>query len=105
MNSQLKRGVVELCVMKILSNKSMSTFEVLESISSDLEINENTVYPILRRLTSDSLVEIEKVSDGIGAPRKYFQLSKDGKGKLDSLLTEWNKFIGNVQRILGGQNE
>ena len=105
MNAQFKRGVVELCVMKILSSKPKSTFEILELISKDLEVNENTVYPILRRLTSDSLLVIEKKNVGVGAPRKYFNITELGEEKLVELEKAWTKFIGSVLKIMEGNYE
>lgn len=101
MNSQFKRGIVELCVMKLLNSRRMSTFEVLQIISKDLDVNENTVYPILRRLSNDGLLAIEKSKEGIGAPRKYYFLTDLGAAKLITLETEWNGFIQNVSNILG----
>lgn len=105
MNSQFKRGVVELCVMKILSIRAMSTFEVLEVISNDLNVNENTVYPILRRLTSDEFLEVKKNNIGVGAPRKYFYLTMLGKERLLELENEWNTFLRSVSKIMGDKHE
>ncbi len=106
MNSQFKRGIVELCVMKLLSNRHMSTFEILQIISKDLEVNENTVYPILRRLSKENLLAIEaNKEEGMGAPRKYYYLTDEGANRLEQLELEWNKFLGNVSNILGGNYE
>ena len=105
MNSQFKRGIVELCVMKLLSARRMSTFEVLQIISKDLDVNENTVYPILRRLSNDNLLAIEKSNEGMGAPRKYYYLTELGASRLVSLEQQWNGFITNVSNILGGNYE
>ncbi|XMB85994.1 PadR family transcriptional regulator [Mycoplasmatota bacterium WC44] len=105
MNSQYKKGVVELCVMKILSNRAMSTFEVLEIISNDLSVNENTVYPILRRLTNDNFLEVKKNNIGVGAPRKYYYLTESGFARLEDLETEWNNFIKGISKIMGGKYE
>lgn len=105
MNSQFKRGIVELCVMKLLSARHMSTFEVLQIISKDLDVNENTVYPILRRLKNDKLLDVEKSSEGMGAPRKYYYLTTLGEERLKNLENDWNGFITNVSNILGGNYE
>ena len=47
MNTQFKKGVVELCILKLLSEKDMYGFEVIEALANLLFVNENTVYPIL----------------------------------------------------------
>ena len=49
MNTQFKKGVIEMCVLKLVSQKDMYGFEVIETISKEIDVNENTIYPILRR--------------------------------------------------------
>ena len=102
MNSQFKRGVLELCVLKVISKKKMSAFEVINVIAMDIDVNENTVYPILRRLTNDGLFQIDKENVGVGAPRKYYSLTDLGNEKLLALEDDWLSFISGVNNILGG---
>ena len=82
MNSQFKRGIIEMCVMKIISRKDMYGFELIENISQEIEVNENTIYPILRRLTKQGLFDTYTESMSIGAPRKYYKLTEHGTEKL-----------------------
>ncbi len=102
MNTQFKKGIIELCVMKLVSNKDMYGFEVIENISKEIEVNENTIYPILRRLTKQELFETYKESMSIGAPRKYYKLTKKGLERLEEAEYEWTSFLESVSRILGG---
>lgn len=106
MITQFKKGIVELCVLKMISRKDMYGFEVIDTISKEIEVNENTIYPILRRLTTQEYFETYKESMSIGAPRKYYKMTGLGQEKLDQAEMEWNKFVESVQRILGGnENE
>ncbi|XMB67206.1 PadR family transcriptional regulator [Mycoplasmatota bacterium zrk1] len=91
--------------MKILSSRAMSTYEILEVISNDLDVNENTIYPILRRLTNDGFLVIEKKNVGVGAPRKYFNITDLGKKKFVELEESWNMFIASVLKIMEGKYE
>ena len=102
MNSQFKRGIIEMCVMKIISRKDMYGFELIENISQEIEVNENTIYPILRRLTKQELFDTYTESMSIGAPRKYYTLTDLGKKRLDDYEAEWKSFLDSVYRILGG---
>ena len=102
MNTQFKKGIIELCVLKIVSTKDMYGFEVIENISKEIEVNENTIYPILRRLTKQEYFETYKEVVSIGAPRKYYRLTPLGKQKLGEAEQEWIEFLGSVMRILGG---
>lgn len=102
MNSQFKRGIIEMCVLKIISRKDMYGFELIENISQEIEVNENTIYPILRRLTKQELFDTYTESMNIGAPRKYYTLTEQGKNKLQEYENEWKTFLDSVYRILGG---
>jgi len=102
MNSQFKRGIIEMCVLKIISRKDMYGFELIENISKEIEVNENTIYPILRRLTNQALFDTYTESMSVGAPRKYYTLTDMGKEKLAEYENEWKKFLDSVYKILGG---
>lgn len=102
MNTQFKKGIIEMCVLKIISKKDMYGFELIQSISQEIEVNENTIYPILRRLTKQGLFDTYTETMSIGAPRKYYKITADGAVKLDDYMTEWKTFIDSVYRILGG---
>lgn len=102
MNTQFKKGIIELCVMKIVSQKDMYSFEVIETISKEIEVNENTIYPILRRLTKQEYFETYKEVGSVGAPRKYYKLTTTGKEKLNEAELEWSSFLESVSRVLGG---
>lgn len=102
MNAQFKRGIIEMCVLKMISREDMYGFQVIETISVEIEVNENTVYPILRRLTQQGLFDTYSESMSIGAPRKYYKLTDLGKEKLFEYENEWKKFLDGVYKILGG---
>ena len=102
MNTQFKKGIIELCVLKIVSKKDMYGFEVIENIAKEIEVNENTIYPILRRLTIQDYFDTYKEVVSVGAPRKYYRLTPLGKRKLQEAEKEWTDFLASVTRILGG---
>ncbi len=102
MNTQFKKGIIELCVMKLVNDKDMYGLEVIETISKEIEVNENTIYPILRRLTKQGYFDTYKEAEGVGAPRKYYRLTSEGIERLDESLNEWTQFLTRVTRILGG---
>ncbi len=104
MNSQFKRGIIEMCVLKIISRKDMYGFELIDNISQEIEVNENTIYPILRRLTKQGLFDTYTESMSIGAPRKYYTLTELGSIKLNEYEREWKTFLDSVFTILGGPN-
>lgn len=56
MNTQYKKGVLELCVLELLKRRDRYGYEISEYLSRHIEIADGTVYPILRKLKSDGLV-------------------------------------------------
>lgn len=105
MNTQFKKGIIELCVMKLVSNEDASGIDLIEELSNRLDVTENTVYPILRRLTKQGYFKTYKQQRGMGAPRKYYTLTDEGKSQLIVYQDEWASFLEEVTSILGGQDE
>jgi len=102
MNAQMKKGVVELCILKLIEEKKSSAFEILSKIKT-LEVNENTIYPILRRLKSDGFLFQEKSQSDVGAPRKYYGLTEEGKRELELKIHEWYALVNHVNLIMEGK--
>jgi|LGOV01.1.fsa_nt_gb PadR family transcriptional regulator PadR len=92
MNAQLKKGVLELCVLSRLSEKDMYGYELYQELNQILKISESTIYPILRKLVQGLLCTTYLKESNEGPPRKYFKLTNVGVAKLKLLITEWNGF-------------
>ncbi len=102
MNTQFKKGIVEMCVLSLMEHKDLYGFEVIEALATAIEVNENTVYPILRRLTAQGLFSTYVEQTSLGAPRKYYHLTDLGQERLGEYRYEWQSFLKGVNRILGG---
>ena len=108
MNAQFKRGIVELCVLSELIMEDMYGYKIINNISKDIDVNENTVYPILRRLTKEGYFTTYLVESDLGAPRKYYKVTEKGFNYYMELRDSWDQFIGGVYEILnkgGKKNE
>ncbi|HLT00284.1 MAG TPA: PadR family transcriptional regulator [Acholeplasma sp.] len=103
MNTQFKKGVIEICILKIVDDQDMYGFEIIEKLSKLLDVNENTIYPILRRLTEQDMFETYLQESPHGAPRKYYRITNQGKESLKTYQNEWQSFIENVMKILKGE--
>ncbi|MFW6319659.1 MAG: PadR family transcriptional regulator [Bacillota bacterium] len=102
MNAQFKKGVVEMCILKLVSDHDMYGLEVIEGISEEIDVNENTVYPILRRLTVAGYFDTYKEKNVSGPDRKYYRVTEKGIIYLNALLDEYHDFTSKVERIIGG---
>ncbi|MFP4077616.1 MAG: PadR family transcriptional regulator [Bacillota bacterium] len=105
MDAQFKRGIVELLVMKILQKGPSTSHEVIKALKDAMDVTANTVYPILRRLNDKGYASVEKVPSKIGAPRKLYRLSDEGKARLMNLEGEWKDFLTRALTILGGTSD
>ena len=101
MNPQFKKGVLELCVLTMISRKDYYGYELVEEISKVLEISEGTLYPILRRLTEEGYFETYLRESTEGPPRKYYRITKGGKDFQKNQLKQWNEFNQQIETLIG----
>jgi|SRR3954469_4336791 PadR family transcriptional regulator PadR len=100
---QLKKGVLELCVLELLSQHDSYAYEIATRLAEEIGMGEGTVYPLMRRLDSNGLVETYLVESNSGPPRKYYRLTRAGKLELASQRQSWRDFARSVDRILGSR--
>lgn len=100
MNTQYKKGVLELCVLSMLKRQDWYGYEISEYLSKRIDIADGTVYPILRKLKSDGLVSTYLSEDSGGPPRKYYSLTELGRSTYESDAAEYLNFAKNVEIML-----
>ena len=103
MNIQYKKGVLELCVLSMLSRCDRYGYDVSEMLSRHIDISDGTVYPILRKLKSDGLVTTYLVEESGGPPRKYYSLTQLGKEEYEKSRDEWLGFAETIAKLLKGE--
>ncbi|WOF15657.1 PadR family transcriptional regulator [Methanoplanus sp. FWC-SCC4] len=100
MNIQFKKGVLDLCVLSLLSKKECYGYEIVQVISDAVEISEGTIYPLLRRLKKDGYLETYILESTGGPPRKYYSITEKGREMEQNLRKEWFSFVSNVNLYL-----
>ncbi len=103
MNIQCRSGLLELCVLSILSRKDSYGFELVEEVSKSVKISKGTIYPTMRRLVKSEMVDFYFSNNAEGPKRKYYKLTDTGKKQLDSLNVEWERLKSGVTVIVGGE--
>lgn len=98
---QLKKGVLALCVLALLSHADSYAYEIASRLTRDIDMGEGTIYPLMRRMQSDGLVETYLVESQSGPPRKYYRLTAQGHRSLEQQKTEWVAFTQAVNAIVG----
>lgn len=100
MNVQFKKGVLELCVLVLLDKQDRYGYELVQKISDQIEISEGSVYPLLRRLTSEEYFITYLKESTEGPSRKYYRLTTKGRTYLHELLKEWQEFSSGVNQLI-----
>jgi PadR family transcriptional regulator PadR len=101
---QLKKGVLELCVLALLSRGDAYGYEIASRLAKGIEMGEGTVYPLMRRMQADGLVDTYLKESTAGPPRKYYKLTAPGRESFAAQKSEWSSFSAAVNAILeGGQ--
>ena len=100
MNTQYKKGVLELCVLSLLKKQDRYGYEISDCLSKQIDIADGTVYPILRKLKSDGLVTTYLQEESGGPPRKYYKLTKLGAETYETDRIDYLKFAKAIENIL-----
>ncbi|MBE0447122.1 MAG: PadR family transcriptional regulator [Actinobacteria bacterium] len=106
-DAQLKKGLVELCILAMAVEKERYGYELTSALSSadGFSVPEGTVYPVLRRLAADGLLESRWEESSSGPPRKYYRATPRGVARLDQLISQWRVTTAAVDRFINDIQE
>lgn len=91
MKAQMRKGVLELCILKLLTNNEMYPSEIISSLKkSELIVVEGTLYPLLTRLKKAGVLDYRWEESESGPPRKYYKVTDFGKHFLKELEKTWS---------------
>ncbi len=102
MNTQFKKGVLELIVLKAIVADDLYGYQLVSRINEVIQVNEGTIYPLLKRLSNDHLLESYLKESTEGPPRKYYHITSLGLARYEALLEEWTNFSESVNTYLKG---
>ena len=100
MDTQIKKGLLDLCVLSFLIDKDRYGYEIVQSISKSIEVSEGTIYPILRRLSKEGYFETYIVESNEGPARKYYRITALGIEFYKKQLNSWEKLKNGMDSIL-----
>ncbi len=105
MNTQFKKGVLELIVLEAVRKQDRYGYELVEEVSRVIDVNEGTIYPLLKRMTNEHYFETYLRESTEGPPRKYYHITAGGILYRDQLERDWNELEQSVGRFLREQKE
>ena len=106
---ELKRGSLELIVLHLLAPGEAYGYEIVTKLTTQtngaLGVTDGTLYPVLYRLERAGFVAVRWETPERGVPRKYYQLTPEGRRELARLKHDWNAFAGAMARLLANEEE
>ena len=92
MDAQLKKGVLELCLLQCLSGEPKYGYDVIQTMRGCFpDVTESTFYAILRRLAKEGAADTFQGSESNGPARKYYRLTDDGRDRLAQMAADWRE--------------
>ena len=104
MDIQLKRGLLDICVLAAIKNEPSYGYQIIKDIKPYLEISESTRYPILRRLETAEQLTVQTAEHN-GRLRKYYYITECGKKRIEAFRQDWNEILSIYQFITRRGNE
>lgn len=100
MDAQMKKGVLEMCILYKLKDEELYGYELMKSIRQTFpDVYEGSIYTILRRLNTTDHTQITQRKSLNGPARKYYGITPTGSEYLDQMLTEWKEVVNSVSAL------
>ena len=97
---QLRKGVLELCVLALLDREDSYAYDIASRLADEIGMGEGTIYPLMRRMQSDGLFSTDLVESRSGPPRKYYRLTVAGRAAFNKQGADWASFSAAVDKII-----
>lgn len=98
--AQMRKGILEYCILSILNQKDAYTSEIIERLKrAQMIVVEGTLYPILTRQKNQGLLAYRWEESLQGPPRKYYSLTDEGRDYLSQLDEAWNELCTQIELI------
>jgi PadR family transcriptional regulator PadR len=92
MDIQLKRGLLDVCVLAAIKNEDSYGYQIIKDLKPFVDISESTLYPILRRLEGAELLTVYS-SEHNGRLRKYYRITAAGSQRIADFKEEWKEMV------------
>lgn len=103
MDIQLKRGMLDVCVLSALLREDSYGYKIIKDLQPCVEISESTLYPILRRLEGTGALSVYSAEHN-GRLRKYYAITQSGRERIQEFLEEWKAMLNIYEYIEGEMN-
>ncbi len=104
MDIQLKRGMLDVCVLAAIKNEESYGYQIIKDMKPYVSVSESTLYPILRRLEAGKLLTV-RTAEHNGRLRKYYRITPSGLSRLEEFAEEWKEIMLIYQFVVRGDEK
>ena len=104
MDGQLKRGLLDVCVLAAIKNEDSYGYKIIKDMKPYIEMSESTLYTILKRLELAGLLTVRTV-EHCGRLRKYYHITRAGLGRIEDFRAEWREVIRIYEFVTKGDEK
>ena len=98
MDIQLKRGLLDVCVLRAIKNEDSYGYKIIKDMKPYIELSESTLYTILKRLESAEMLTVHTAEHG-GRLRKYYHITDKGLVRIEEFKQEWQEIMSIYQFV------
>ena len=103
MDIQLKRGLLEVCVLAAIKNEDSYGYKIIKDMKPYIEMSESTLYTILKRLESADMLTV-RTAEHDGRLRKYYHITKKGLKRIEEFKEEWREVMSIYKFVTKEEN-
>lgn len=98
MDVQLKRGILDACVLAAIKNEDSYGYKIIKDMKPYLELSESTLYTVLKRLEGAGMLTVRSIPHE-GRLRKYYHITPQGKARIKDFIEEWKEVTSIYQFV------
>lgn len=103
MDIQLKRGLLEVCVLAAIKNEDSYGYKIIKDVKPYVELSESTLYTILKRLEGAHMLTVRTAEHG-GRLRKYYRITEVGRKRIEEFKVEWQEILSIYRFVTKEEN-
>ena len=92
MDIQLKRGLLDVCVLAAIRGEDSYGYKIIKDMSPYIALSESTLYTILKRLETAKMLTVQTVEHN-GRLRKYYRITDDGLTRIEEFKSDWKEIL------------
>ena len=104
MDTQLKRGLLDICVLSAIKNEDSYGYKIIKDLKPYIALSESTLYTILKRLETANMLTVRTAEHG-GRLRKYYRITDIGLKRIEEFREDWQEILAIYRFVTKGDEE